>query len=140
MADLKDRIEAEYEAMEQTLSSLPDGNLQDLSVLELAGVAALLHNIYNGMENILKQLFYDHRIDLPTGPSWHRDMLEIAREKKFLSTVLLDHLRPYLAFRHFFSHSYAFVLSPERIQPLFDEIAATVQMFKREIDTQIHQK
>jgi hypothetical protein len=57
MADCKDRVEAEYEAIENTLSFLPDKSSSRLSKLELAGLATLIHNFYNGVENILKQVF-----------------------------------------------------------------------------------
>jgi len=37
MAKYKDRIEAEYEAIEKTLSLLPNKSVSQLSQLELAG-------------------------------------------------------------------------------------------------------
>ena len=56
MADLKDYIEAEEENIRHELSQLPSvDRLSRLSELELAGTAALLHSIYNGIENVLKQ-------------------------------------------------------------------------------------
>ena len=63
MADYRLRVEAEYEAIERTLSSLPSIALAELTELELAGVAALLHNFYNGLENILKQVCRAQQID-----------------------------------------------------------------------------
>ena len=135
MPDYLLRIEAEYEAIESALSALPESSLSTLSRLEIAGVAAMLHNFYNGVENVLKQVFQSKSIPIPEGESWHRDLLIVATEIEILSDRLLDDLKPYLAFRHFFGHGYALNLSPERMEPLVREAESVFARFKGEIES-----
>ena len=137
MPDYRLRIEAEYEAIENTLSALPDRPLSTLSQLELAGVAALLHNFYNGIENIVKQVFQGKSFPIPQGESWHRDLLLAAAEKNIISDLLLNDLKQYLAFRHYFSHAYALELFPERMEPLVKDAVALFNEFKQQIDKTI---
>ncbi len=134
MADYRLRVEAEYEAIENSLSALPPLPLSALSILELAGVGALLHNFYNGIENIPKQVFQSKTLPIPQGESWHRDLLLTAVERGILSTGLLDDLKRYLAFRHFFGHGYALNLSPEPMEPLVRDAESVFKMFKDEIE------
>jgi hypothetical protein len=137
MPDYRLRIEAEYEAIENTLSALPNRPLSSLTQLEIAGVAALLHNFYNGIENILKQVFQQKSDAIPQGESWHRDLLLAAAEKNIISDPLLNNLKPYLAFRHYFSHAYALELFPERMEPLVKDAVALFNEFKQQIDKRI---
>lgn len=134
MPDYRLRIEAEYEAIENTLSALPNRPLSTLSQLEIAGVAALLHNFYNGIENILKQVFLKKSFPIPQGESWHRDLLLSAAGKNIISNLLLNNLKRYLAFRHYFSHAYALELFPKRIEPLVKDAVALFNQFKQQID------
>jgi hypothetical protein len=134
MPDYRLRIEAEYEAIERTLSALPGKPLSELTELELAGVAAMLHNFYNGLENVLKQACRAREIGIPSGSSWHRDLLLTAGDADIISAALVGELSRFLAFRHFFSHAYALDLFPERMEPLVQEAVEVFKRFKNEID------
>ncbi len=134
MPDYRLRIEAEYEAIRNLLSVLPNCPLPALSTLELAGAGALLYNFYNGMENVLKQVFQMKALVLPQGESWHRDLLVTAGEKGILSAQLLNSLKRYLAFRHFFGHGYALNLFPERMRPLLDDAQSVFDRFRADIE------
>lgn len=132
MADWGLRVEAEIEAIEKTLSTLPR-SLADLTVLELAGTAACIHNFYNGVENILKQIFQAKKFPMPEGATWHRDLLLRAVSEKVIRESTADQLREYLAFRHFFSHGYTLDLNPDRLEPLLAHIQETYQAFRDDI-------
>jgi len=121
MADFMEKIDAELENIQKTLTQLPaSASLSNLSNLELAGVAAFLHNFYNGIENILKQIVQHKGYNILKGETWHRDLVELAVSKGFISSTTSIRLKKYLAFRHFFLHSYAFELYVDKMVPLLD--------------------
>lgn len=134
MADLSQKILAEFENIDEILEELPDAsNLSSLSTLELAGVAALIHNFYNGIENILKQISLYQNIPLPSGHSWHKELIEISVIQKIISEDCKSDLGKYLAFRHFFSHAYALDLYPNKMEPLVNNSKKVYSNFKYEI-------
>jgi hypothetical protein len=102
MAKVHEQVEAAFENIERTLAEVPDHeSLPNLSNLELAGLAALIHNFYNGIENILKQLVTAAGEKLPDGSSWHQDLINTAMSNDIISESTAKKLRQYLAFRHF---------------------------------------
>lgn len=123
MADAREKIEAELENIERVLADLPESDsLKKLSSLELAGVAALIHNFYNGVENVFKQLVVSKGLNIPQGPSWHIDLIEICVANQIISQTTSEMLKEYLGFRHFFSHAYSFDVDEERLAPLLERI------------------
>jgi len=134
MVDYRERIEAEFEAIDKALSTFPLGTFSILSTLELAGVAALLHNFYNGIENVLKQIFQKRGFNIPQGLSWHRDLIAEAISREVISESLAQELKRFLAFRHFFSHAYALDLISDRLEPLARDASQVFAMFKAEIE------
>jgi len=134
MSEVRERVEAEMESIERVVADLPSSDsLTKLSSLELAGVAALIHNFYNGIENILKQLVISRGEDVPCNSSWHRDLVKIAASKNMISESTAEELRRYLAFRHFFSHGYTFDLDKERIIPLVKDIEKILARFRDDV-------
>lgn len=135
MADVREKITAELENIERVLEQLPGpDSIAKLSSLELAGVAALLHNFYNGVENILKQLLRLKDMEIADGPSWHRDVLTTCTTNKLIREVTAEGLKEYLAFRHFFSHGYSFDIDKDRIAPLAEHIEDTYRDFVADVE------
>jgi len=138
MAKVRERVEAEFENIERVVADLPESSLlSGLSSLELAGVATLIHNFYNGVENVLKQVIIASGNELPDSASWHQDLLAGATSNNIISESTAKELKRYLAFRHFFSHGYSFDLDRERIAPLVEGIHKMMSSFKTDIDTAI---
>jgi len=134
MVSLKDKIYAEYENIDEIIKELPEKDkLPCLSFLELAGVATILHNFYNGVENILKQYLLSINIPLPAGSSWHKDLLILATKNGIISEDTMYLLGEYLAFRHFFSHAYALDLYADKLEPLVENIGKVYSIFQKDI-------
>jgi len=103
----------------------------------LGGVAALLHKLYNGIEKTLKFVIKDRNISIPKGPSWHKDLINVAVENKIIENNTAQIIKQYLAFRHFFINSYVVNLEAERLKPLLDDANILYKSFKHDLKCQI---
>ena len=119
MGKLPKQILAEKENVEIALKYLEIAmDREEKSVVELAAIGTFLHNIYNGIENILKQVLLERGIEVTQSDSWHKDLLNLSASMGIISEKLSDELYAYLTFRHFFVHAYGFMLDEDQLEDL----------------------
>lgn len=130
---LKEQCEAEFENIQTVLDELftvAVPGKSNYSVADMAAVATFLHNVYNGIENVLKRIISSEGVALKKAPTWHKDLLKTATDSGVISDDLHDTLSNYLSFRHFFVHAYSFTLRWEELKPLVDDISGLVGSFQ----------
>lgn len=119
MDSVWEKVEAEKDLVEGTLAEIDKVALHDdTSSIILAGLSAFLHNFYNGVENILKQILSSRGYEWNRlSGSWHHDLLKAAGDHKIISEETNALLKDYLSFRHFFAHGYGILLQPKKLIP-----------------------
>jgi len=124
MDDLHEKIEAEKQNVEKALADLMMVcSRKDRDIVTLAAMATFMHNIYNGIESILKQILKSKGLHVPKTDTWHKDLLELSVSEGIISEQLSDQLYEYLTFRHFFIHSYGFMLEESNLKHLTENIS-----------------
>lgn len=135
MADIKQKIHAEMENIETVLTELEKvKNILNKELVVLVGIGGYLQNIYNGIENILKQILLFDNISIPSSPTWHKDLLNLSVKHKVINKATAEEIGKYLFFRHFFTHSYGFLVEERKIKPLMDRALEVYSVFKEEIE------
>jgi len=138
MVDFARTIEAEKENVEKALDNLTlVMERQDKSIIELAAIATFLHNVYNGIENILKQILKSENTKIFKTATWHKDILKISISKGIIPEELSDELFEYLSFRHFFVHGYSFMLKEEQLINLANGIKDVWENFIKSVEDYI---
>lgn len=110
------------------------------SDIELSALAAMLHSFYTGVENIFKRVALQLDGALPSGVSWHRELLDSMSQPHsiraaIVSKALHERLKEYLKFRHVFRQAYAFQLQWEKIASLTLDCESTLRMLEEDLDT-----
>ena len=135
MASTKDKVLAEMENITRVMFEVEKTKkISDKELVVLVGIGAYLQNIYTGMENILKQILVHRNIPIPDTPTWHKDLLNLAVEHKVITKGTADKVGKYLFFRHFFAHTYGFLLDEAKLEPLVNDLPDTYSKFRMEID------
>ncbi len=154
---LTQRINDELDKIESTVGGIAKA-LEDIEVLPAAArpyiqesIAKKLADVYNGIENIFKRIARQVDRHLPTGDSWHKDLLTQMTEQRperppVISEDIFPRLDDLLKFRHAFNNIYAEELVYEKTEPraksidqLFTSVSEDLSIFidslaKREED------
>ena len=134
------QILAEKQNVEVALDNLNKALARtNKSTIELAAIGTFIHNIYNGIENILKQIARLKSIEMPKSESWHKELLNLSASNGIISEELSDQLYEYLTFRHFFIHSYGFMLEEKHLEGLATNIHDIWARFMSEISSSLNQ-
>ena len=101
--------------------------------VRVRAAASSLQSIYNGMERMLQTVLMEKGSSVPEGPSSHSDLLDTAAALRVVSAGLVDSLRELMGFRHFYRHSYGFMIDHEQLNPLLRGVEKVVDQFAREL-------
>ena len=134
--DLEKFCKAEFENLDKVLKEIHIivKGKDSFKTLELAATSTFLHNFYNGIENILKRALIYKRVRIKETATWHKDLLLEAKNKNIISEKLHEELLKYLAFRHFFVHSYGFFIKWPHLKVLVEPINEIYHDFKMTIN------
>lgn len=108
---------------------------------DMAALGSFVHSFYNGIENILKRVSREIDGSVPRGESWHRALLKRAGQEipeqrpPILRESTVENLKPYMGFRHFFRHSYAFEIDWEKLKPLVKKAGPVLAGFREDIES-----
>ena len=138
MDSMPRQILAEIANVEEAIRNLEAAmTRRERTVVELAAIGVFLHNIYNGIENILKQTLKMKGIQIPRTENWHKELINLSVSNKVITESLSDELYEYLTFRHFFVHAYGFMLEESPLEILADNITGLWVRFLSEIDSSL---
>jgi uncharacterized protein YutE (UPF0331/DUF86 family) len=135
--ELNQFCSSEFDNIEKVANELfsvykPDKS--DYTMAEQAAMAALVMNVYSGIENILKQMLLFDKLDVRDSPEWHEKVLRKSGEIGILPPELFQILSRYLSFRNFFIYSYIFNINWEDLKALVDPVRDLLAKLKSEIN------
>lgn len=116
MVDLKQAITVEEELIGNTLHTLEQTlNRTERTAIELAAIATFVHNIYSGIENLMKRALLSIGVSPPPSASSHKDLLDLTVQFGIITQGLSEELDAYRGFRHFFVHGYGVKLEEAQL-------------------------
>lgn len=125
---------ANIDKVREELFSVYNPEKAEYRLSERASIAALVVNIYGGIENVLKQMLIFDKLDVQDSPEWHEKVLRKSGEIGILPPELVQVLSRYLAFRNYFLYTYIFNINWEDIKALVDALNDLIGQIRSEVN------
>jgi uncharacterized protein YutE (UPF0331/DUF86 family) len=138
--ELKEYCEGEFsniDRIREELSATYKQEKTEYTLSEQAAIAALVINIYTGIEKILKKMLIYDKLDIKDSPEWHEKVLKKSGEIGILPPDLFQMLSRYLQFRNFFIYQYIFEIRWEDLKILVETISEVTVRLRSEVEEYI---
>jgi predicted nucleotidyltransferase len=139
-----ERIRVEIGLIEQLFLAYHDlleqATVQEPDIVGQTAIASVLHSFYNGIETMFLAVAKETDQQLPRGAQWHQDLLHqmtqsTAPGPPMLTKETAASLNDYQSFRHFFRHSYSFLMKWKKMSHLVLNLQPTWARTKADIET-----
>ncbi len=101
--------------------------------IQIRAAASSLQSIYNGIERMLQSSLRQRNLTVPQGNASHTELLASAVKNGIISHIIEGELRDLMAFRHFYRHSYGFMIDNELLNPILGKIEELVSQLTSEL-------
>jgi len=103
--------------------------------VQIRAAASSLQSIYNGIEKMLAIELRKGQ-SVGSGPTSHSDLLDEALSSGITSPDLNNSLRDLMGFRHFYRHSYGFMIDNEQMNPILEKVEDIVESLAKELNVE----
>jgi uncharacterized protein YutE (UPF0331/DUF86 family) len=110
------------------------------TTFDLYAVAGILHDVYQGVENICNYIAKEIDKQVPVSATSHRDLLEqMTRPSPQARPAVIQPetaklLDEYRKFRHVARHTYGFKFDWSRVKPLLTDVDEAIRAFVADIE------
>lgn len=101
--------------------------------IKVRAAASSLQSVYNGIERMLRMVLKSRKIEQPQGMDSHSRLLGLSSSDGIISGELENRLRELMTFRHFYRHSYGFMIDDELMDPLLSDVTGVVSRLAHEL-------
>ena len=101
--------------------------------IKVRAAASSLQSVYNGIESMLRMMLKSRKIEQPHGMDSHSQLLRLSNSNGIISKELENKLRELMTFRHFYRHSYGFMIDDELMDPLLSDVTSVVSRLAHEL-------